>query len=322
VPNIQSSRSRGFTLIEVLVVVAIIALLIAILLPSLVRARAQARAAACGSNVRQFGVAANMFAVEHKGRIPRGGNVTTVNWTQLVVKMLGDRRSYRENVNLVPVEKFGVFQCPDRSNTHPGEFLDYVVNALDHRGPLDGNCNGFPSAPTVLQNGQWYEAQGVVKLDVWDRPSEAAYIVDAADENTENIDFVLRDARVNINTNRNTVPGPGTPSLDYYDVWRGGLLPAYQQDITMTDPPRSSLKMHMNIGTQASFADGHAELLKPPTRSPSVAVDKELVYRYYLKKFGVFQARNITLPTPGAVQISRTGAGTSNCAMGEPNYSQ
>ena len=44
--------SRGFTLIEVLVVVAIIALLVSILLPALQRARQQARKIVCGTNMR------------------------------------------------------------------------------------------------------------------------------------------------------------------------------------------------------------------------------------------------------------------------------
>ena len=63
----RSTRSDGFTLIELLVVVAIIALLISILLPSLSRAREQARSVACMSNMRQFGIANQMYADEQDG---------------------------------------------------------------------------------------------------------------------------------------------------------------------------------------------------------------------------------------------------------------
>lgn len=61
------SRTRAFTLVEILVVIGIIAILIGILLPSLSKARKSAEAAVCMSNLRQLALGVYNYAVDNKG---------------------------------------------------------------------------------------------------------------------------------------------------------------------------------------------------------------------------------------------------------------
>jgi len=68
----HTRKTKGFTLVELLVVIGIIALLISILLPSLNRARETANRVKCASNLRQVGQAMLLYANDNKGNLPRG----------------------------------------------------------------------------------------------------------------------------------------------------------------------------------------------------------------------------------------------------------
>jgi prepilin-type N-terminal cleavage/methylation domain-containing protein/prepilin-type processing-associated H-X9-DG protein len=66
-PSVLRPPSSGFTLVELLVVIAIIAVLAAILLPALARGKSTARRAACESNLRQLGLAAELYWGDNNG---------------------------------------------------------------------------------------------------------------------------------------------------------------------------------------------------------------------------------------------------------------
>ncbi len=61
---------RGFTLLEVLVVIGVIALLIAVLLPALSRAREQAIILAVNAELKQIGLAIELYMEDHHGKHP------------------------------------------------------------------------------------------------------------------------------------------------------------------------------------------------------------------------------------------------------------
>ena len=72
----MSRKSRGFTLVELLVVIGIIALLISILLPVLGKVRSAANSTKCLANLRTVGQAMVIYTNENKGAIPGSGNTS------------------------------------------------------------------------------------------------------------------------------------------------------------------------------------------------------------------------------------------------------
>jgi len=153
--------SPVFTLIELLVVVAIIAVLISILLPALQQAREQARSAQCASNLRQLGMAQEMYRTDHDGfAVPaRTSGSGGIFWYTLLAPYVPSDTAF-----------FGwsyVYFCPSKKSAIANPSV-YGREPTGDQGGYGINLHTFPISPvswpreTVVPPETIYFADGAL----------------------------------------------------------------------------------------------------------------------------------------------------------------
>jgi prepilin-type N-terminal cleavage/methylation domain-containing protein/prepilin-type processing-associated H-X9-DG protein len=123
--TVHMNNERGFTLIELLVVIAVIAILAGLLLPAIHRGKQAAQKVDCLNNLKQWGLATQLFVQENDDLLPKDGtpNGTSADegWYNDLPRMLGlscyRAMPWRTNASITPGRSLWICPAnPRRSN--------------------------------------------------------------------------------------------------------------------------------------------------------------------------------------------------------------
>lgn len=173
----KKRSSRGFTLIEMLVVIAIIALLVAIITPAVNRALDNSRRIACVSNLRSLGQATLAYVVDHNQQLPfinagsgPGSGYANPPWFNLLAPYAG--AVVRSNISLEPGTE-RVFRCPAQRGNFAISYGPSIGAFVDGNSTLNYDAVVSPSQKAWLldvHTGHVYFFNPGIPSGVWAAP--------------------------------------------------------------------------------------------------------------------------------------------------------
>ncbi|BDI32536.1 hypothetical protein CCAX7_45870 [Capsulimonas corticalis] len=247
-------RHKGFTLIELLVVIAIIAILAAILFPVFAKAREKARQISCASNLKQFGLAAQMYAQDYDetysgpfiggpGLAGGDGNDKKI-WVELLYPYTKNTQIARCPSASGGVTYFyngsGITENPDLASVVKAGGVNYAYNdTFGYNGSNFGIGSPGAYGTGVNGNGPFGAALSLV-----DSPAATILLVDT--------------------------PGGGDYEVEYFNRLDASACALFG---TGQDLPHLGVDSRHTDGFNAAFYDGHVKFQKS-TRP----------YQWYLSK--------------------------------------
>jgi prepilin-type N-terminal cleavage/methylation domain-containing protein/prepilin-type processing-associated H-X9-DG protein len=164
--------SRGaFTLIELLVVIAIIAILAALLFPVFAQAREKARQTMCASNMKQMGLALEMYRQDYDSRNPNEwpwAGLNIYDWDHTFLEVISPYTK-SQKIAVCPSAQSGIYYS--RKDTRPS-------SANSGGNPICFLMNETGWCDADYKQVGFYLGQGVVDAMVT-RPSEIIFIGEA-----------------------------------------------------------------------------------------------------------------------------------------------
>ena len=209
--NLRSSlpgARPGFTLIELLVVIAIIAILAALLLPALAKAKEKAQKIQCLNTLKQFGIAAQLYATDYNDYVPSDYITQGTMWANLLAPYVGGKQftpapgdpSLSDSLTAY-FGSYKFFQCPAvRSPTNNMKPLHYLINTLD----MPKNMANWTS---------FTEARDYHKLSTVPRQVEVVYITEINEDKAKvgQMDYAGMNVYTPSTTTFNSSGNPNPP---------------------------------------------------------------------------------------------------------------
>lgn len=125
-----NAGTRAFTLVEILAVVVIVAVLAAVTAAGVSQLKKNAQGAKCTSNLRQLGLATQVYCNDNAGALPMAGNApfNTPPWYQPLVPY-ADMQMKAGSQLAIAGPGIQLFQCP-AYKAPPARDITYAPNVL------------------------------------------------------------------------------------------------------------------------------------------------------------------------------------------------